>query len=490
MPNSDELDEEKTEKSESKSERDNTRVDKEFLSKAKDSRDIIDKNLRTFEDSIDNITDTIKIGKSNDEKKDSDKKDDTEITQELIEAKESLESIKKKIDDKVGYLAALQEEINNLQQRYNRNTEELQNLEERIELTKESKDNMENEYQELLKNNELLVKTYETRQVDLIVLTDSVKEKIALQEEFRTKIAKQNQAIQDNEYLLDKQREDTISLEKKIKSQTAENETLKVSIEKNRFELDHSNKEIEAKDEEKKNLNEQIDKKEQRLKTIEKQIEDYKQGFPEMEKQTSTYEELLAKYKIQLSEKQQDVIKLESRIQELNETYISIQEQIANKDNLLEVNEKRLQDIKQNIESTNAEYFEREERLNSLSEKLEYMQDEHDKLIKAKEIIDESTNASRAVLQKLKIDLDNQENEIRDKESRIHRLELLSTIYRISKFFGGILIGMGILFVILSFGYLINIIDFGDLNSLIFGIILLIGAIFTLASGIFHLEKS
>ena len=487
---SDEFNEEKTEKSESKSEKDNTRVDKEFLSKAKDSRDIIDKKLRTFENSIENITDTINNGKPNDERKDSDKKDDTEISQELIEAKENLDTFKKKIDDKVGYLAALQEEIDNLQQRYNRNTEDLQNLEERMEIIQESKENMEIEFQDLLKNNEQLVKTYETRQVDLIVLTDSVKEKVSLQDELRTKIAKQNQAIQDNEYLLDRQREDAITLEKKIKSQTAENETLKVSIGKNRFELDHSNNEIEAKDEEKKNLNEQIEKKEQRIRIIEQQLEDYKQGFPEMEKQTKTYEELLAKYKIQLSEKQQDLITLESRIQEMNGTYISIQEQIANKDNLLEVNEKRLQDIKQNIESTNSEYFEREERLNSLSEKLEYSQNEHDKLIKAKEIIDESTKHSRVVLQKLKIELDNQENEIRDKESRIHRLELLSTIYRVSKFFGGILIGMGILFVILSFGYLLNVIDFGDMDSPIFGFILLIGAIFTLASGIFHLEKS
>ena len=486
----DEFDEEKSEKSESKSEKDNSRVDKEFLSKAKDSRDIIDKKLRTFENSIENITDTIKNGKPDDERKDNDKKNDAEINLELSEAKENLETTKKKVDDKVGYLTALQEEIGNLQERYNRKTEELQNLEERMEIIQESKEKMEIEFQELLKNNEQLVKTYETRQVDLIVLTDSVKEKVALQDELRAKIAKQNQTIQDNEYLLDRQREDAISLEMKLKSQTAENETLKVSIGKNRFELDHSNKEIEAKDEEKKNLNEQIEKKEQRIKIIEQQIEDYKQGFPEMEKQTSTYEELLAKYKLQLSEKQQDLITIESRIQELNDTYISIQEQIANKGNLLEVNEKHLQDIKQNIESTNSEYFEREERLNSLSEKLEYMQDEHDKLIKAKEVIEQSTSDSRATLQKLKVELDNQENEIRDKESRIHRLELLSTIYRVSKFFGGILIGMGILFAILSFGYLVNIIDFGDIDSSIFGFILLIGSIFILASGIFHLEKS
>ena len=87
---SEEFDEEKSEKSEGKSEKDDIRVDKEYLSKAKDSRDIIDKKLRTFEDSIENITDTIKNGKSNDERKDNDKKhNDAEINQELIETKEN-----------------------------------------------------------------------------------------------------------------------------------------------------------------------------------------------------------------------------------------------------------------------------------------------------------------------------------------------------------------------------------------------------------------
>jgi hypothetical protein len=118
------------------------------------------------------------------------------------------------------------------------------------------------------------------------------------------------------------------------------------------------------------------------------------------------------------------------------------------------------------------------------------MQVEHDKLIKSKEVIDQTTNEARAVLQKLKAELESQEEEIRDKESRIHRLELLSTIYRVSKFFGGALIAIGILFIVLGVGFWINVIDFGDMNSLIFGILMVIGALFTIASGVFHLEKS
>ncbi|MFX1354165.1 MAG: hypothetical protein ACFFGP_09415, partial [Promethearchaeota archaeon] len=236
----------------------------------------------------------------------------------------------------------------------------------------------------------------------------------------------------------------------------------------------------------------------QRIKTIEQQIEDYKQGFPEMEKQRQTYEELFAKYKVQLTEKQQQLIDSESKIQDLTESMASFDEQISKKEELIEANEKRLDDLKKNIDATNTEYIEREERLNSLTEKLDFMQAEHDKLSKAKEVIEKSTNESKALLQKLKIELENQEEEIRDKESRIHRLETLSFIYRLSKFFGGILIGVGLFFIILVIGDIFNFINFGDvqiinLGDLSFGVVsllLFISALFSIISGIFHLEKS
>ena len=177
-------------------------------------------------------------------------------------------------------------------------------------------------------------------------------------------------------------------------------------------------------------------------------IEDYKEGFPEMEKQRETYEELLAKYKIQLADKQQQMIEIESRIQELNDSANSLIEQIIAKENLIEANEKRVTELKNDIETSNTEYVEREKRLEALTEKLTRIETDHEKLSKAKEAIESSTNDSRAILQKLKVELENQEKEIRDKESRIHRLEVLSAIYRASKFFGGILIGIGIFFII------------------------------------------
>jgi len=484
-------DEFKAEKKESKSEKESEKVDKEFLSKAKNSRDLIDKKLRAFEDNIENISETFANGETT-EKRETEEKPPVEINAEIKESQIKLDTLLKRVNDKEEYLAAIEETISSLEEKYNRKTEEMSNLDERFNITKESKDNLEQEYKELLRNNEQLIKTYESRQVDLIVLTDSVKEKIAAQDELRNKTAKLNQEIRDWDVKLEKQREDSEALEKKLKSQRAENDTIKITISKNKIELEHSNTEIDAKEEEKELLTEQIEKKERRIKEVEQRVEEFHDGFPEMEKQRETYEELLAKYKIQLTDKQQQLIEIESRIQDVGAIENSLDEQINSKQNLIDANEKRVEDLKQDIEVSRTEHIEIEQRLEALKEKLTHMETEHGKLVKAKDAIESTTNDSKIILQRLKDELENQEKEIRDKESRIHRLEVLSAIYRASKFFGGILIGFGIFFIIWTVGIFTNVIELGEVNtnSTLLVVFLLIGAILSIISGIFHLEKS
>ena len=241
-------DEYKSEEKESKSDKEIEKVDKEFLSKAKNSRDIIDKKLRTFASTIEDITETITNGEIV-EKKGIGEKVISEVSAEIKESQIRLDALNKKIDDKEEYLAVIGETISTLEDKYNRKKEEMNNLDERLNITKESKENLDQEYKELLRNNEQLIRTYESRQVDLIVLTDSVKEKIASQEELRNKTSKLNQEIQDDEINLEKQREESEALEKKLKSQRAENDTLKITISKNKIELEHSNTEIDAKEE-------------------------------------------------------------------------------------------------------------------------------------------------------------------------------------------------------------------------------------------------
>ena len=196
------------------------------------------------------------------------------------------------------------------------------------------------------------------------------------------------------------------------------------------------------------------------------------------------------KYKKQLTEKQQQVIDLESQIQELNDNLELLKEQIEEKEELVNTYDKKISELKKENEALNIEYKEREERLAAITEKLADIQTEYDKLLKAKEVIEKSINDSKILFQQLKTELENQEKEIRDKESRIQRLEILSGIYRASKYFGGILIGFSIFLIV--FGILMgtNLLALGSLNNEVVFWISTISAVFIIISGIFHLLKS
>ena len=83
-----------------------------------------------------------------------------------------------------------------------------------------------------------------------------------------------------------------------------------------------------------------------------------------------------------------------------------------------------------------------------------------------------------------------QEKEIRDKESRISRLGFMSTIFRVSKVYGGISIGLGFILVIIGFAYLFNIMNVGSGTNFMSFLILIIAAGAIIASGFLHYVKS
>ena len=83
------------EEKEGKSDKETVRVDKEFLSKAKNSRDMIYKELRKFENSIEDISETITNGETLEEKE-IEKKAMEKISEETKEAQMKLNDIQKK----------------------------------------------------------------------------------------------------------------------------------------------------------------------------------------------------------------------------------------------------------------------------------------------------------------------------------------------------------------------------------------------------------
>jgi len=478
----------KEEEKEKKKEKDVDRIDKDLLQKAKNSRDLIDKKLRTFENSIDTVSNAIK--NDAEPEKEKVKKITFEKSEEIKELEKRFEVVTKKINDKEEYLFALEEKISGLEEIYNRKVESSNTLNEELAIVIGNKEKLEIEYHDLQKRIIDLNNAYEARQIDLTVLQDKVKEKLANQEELRNQIAKFNQEIQENEENFLQLKEESKTLDNRLISLKTENEGLRATIEKNKEEISNVNNLIEAKENEINLLNEQIEKKEERLSSIELKFQEYNEQLPEIERRKDVYDQIIRNYVIQVEERQKKILTLETKIIELNESMDTIKEQILGKENLISLNEKRLNELKVEIEIAIAEHNERENLLKSITEKLEYTEKEHEKLTKAKETIDKSISESKEIFQQLKKQLDGQEEEIRDKESRINRLEILSLIYRASKFFGGILIGMGIFFLIIGFGYLLNIFDFREANPILIMLLSLIGAGLIIVSGIFHLEKS
>ncbi len=476
------------EEKEKKKEKEVDRIDKDLLLKAKNSRDLIDKKLRTFENSIDTVSNARKTDVESE--KEEGKKIAFEKSEEIKELEKRFEVVTKKINDKEEYLIALEEKISGLEEIYNRKVESSNTLNEELAIVIGNKEKLETEYNDLQKRIIDLNNAYEARKIDLTVLQDKVKEKLANQDELRNQIAKFNQEIQENEENFLQLKEESKTLDNRLISLRTENEGLRATIDKNKEEISNVNNLIEAKENEIKLLNEQIEKKEERLSSIELKFQDYNEQFPEIERRKDVYDQIIRNYVIQVEERQQKILTLETKIIELNESIDTVKEQILGKENLISLNEKRLNELKVEIEIAIAEHNERENLLKSITEKLEYTEKEHEKLTKAKDTIDKSISESKEIFQQLKKQLDGQEEEIRDKESRINRLEILSLIYRASKFFGGILIGIGIFFLIIGFGYLLNIFDFGEANPILIMLLSLIGAGLIIVSGIFHLEKS
>jgi len=56
-------------------------------------------------------------------------------------------------------------------------------------------------------------------------------------------------------------------------------------------------------------------------------------------------------------------------------------------------------------------------------------------------------------VENLKIELEKQEKVFQEKETKLHRLDVLSFIYRLLKFASGIMMAAGIIFIIIGLTY-------------------------------------
>jgi len=464
-------------------------LDREYLTFAKNSRDLIDKNLKIFKENLEAIEDNIQEEK---DKKGSSIDNFDDYSFKLKEMKENFDIIVEQIKIGTNYLEKLKTEITRLEKKYTNNAIQFQNLEERLALTQESKKNLQEEYDELVNKKEALKSDLEQRQIDLMVLSEDVKDKLSQKRRLRTELDRFDNDINNNRDSIQNQ-EETIEInENKLKSLEAEIEANNVTIDKNRLEIKHSNRIIEAKEHELEVLNGHLKDKKDKLDALNEDIQAYKEGFPELEEQKRTYQEILEKSKNEMAEKQQKLINLENKLDNTKAQLNNLNNQLKNKMNLREVNEKRIQDLQIKIEDMKNQYEDWGYKADYMKEKWILAKKDFHELKARKNQIEESISESKELFKDMSQQLETQEKEIREKESRVHRLEVLGVIYRLSKFFGGILIGFASLLLIFSIGIFTRLFELGFENLIcdLIALFLTFSSVLMLLSGLFHMEKS
>ena len=464
-------------------------LDREYLTFAKNSRDLIDKNLKIFKENLEAIEDKIQEEK---DKKESSIENFDDYSFKLKEMKENFDIIVEQINVGTNYLEKLKTEITRLEKKYTNNAIQFQNLEERLTLTQESKKNLLEEYDELVKKKEALKSDLEQRQIDLMVLSEEVKDKLSQKRRLRNELDRLDNEINNNRDSIQNQ-EETIEInENKLISLEAEIEANNVTIDKNRLEIKHSNRIIEAKEHELEVLSGHLEDKKVKLDALKEDIQAYKEGFPELEKQKETYREILEKSKNEMAEKQQKLINLESKLDNTKAQLNNLNNQLRNKMNLREVNEKRIQDLQIKIEDMKNQYEDWGYKADYMKEKWILAKNDFHELKVRKNQIEESISESKELFKDMSQQLETQEKEIREKESRVHRLEVLGVIYRLSKFFGGILIGFASLLLIFSIGIFTRLLELGFENIIndLIALFLTFSSVLMLFSGLFHMEKS
>jgi chromosome segregation ATPase len=237
------------------------------------------------------------------------------------------------------------------------------------------------------------------------------------------------------------------------------------------------------------NLSDELDSRNLLLQQLETKIQAVQDKLNDQNDQKVTMDSVLEKYQTQLSQKMYEFTTIDSKLGDQKSQLEEMQAKEKDLENLLNLKEQRvaenssiLKKLLSDIEIKRGEY-------NAKDIAQTKFRDENENLAKIHQEIEQNIQESNVSFQKLKKDLEIQEKQIRDKESRIHRLEIFSFLYRISKIFGGFVLGIGLLFLIVSFGFLFGVINSTEIAwSLVQPLLMLSGLLF-IVSGILQLER-
>ncbi|OLS12249.1 MAG: chromosome segregation ATPase [Promethearchaeota archaeon CR_4] len=282
---------------------------------------------------------------------------------------------------------------------------------------------------------------------------------------------------------------DENALEQKIQNRRNDLNQLNQLGAKNREELQRLVNILREKVENLSSLEGQIENKKNEMTNLEQAIKTLQAETLQREKQKDAFEAVMTKNEALLQEKNHLISDLELRITDRKAEIDGLNAQVTNFQSVLKLKEDSLTNLNALTGKLSEEQTVLREKVDALNQEITEKQQDRAELTSGNADIEKKIGESRKLFQQLKISLENEEKELREKESRIHRIEVMSFMYRTSKLFGGIFIFMGLLFLVLGFGFGFDVLNASQLNNDLVIFFVVLAAVFFLISGIFQLEK-
>jgi chromosome segregation ATPase len=461
--------------------------DKTPLSKAKDSREEAEQQIKSIEASIDKVTEKPN-GKPVVERVDDHLL--TELKAKIDEYKTDLQDLEAKITEKSGELRNIEEKMRQLRDVLGQKEKDQETLNAELKVLKLKKDDLENNSKTFTAQLETTAKDLQTKQMELMVASEEIKHKqidtadLTKQQESLKKDIQEKEdtvknldvSITEHKGQITKQDEEINKLYATIKQGKELVDSTSASRELIKTEIAQLQKKQQESTEEQVKLDDILDK--------------LKDEIIEREKQNSILEASITTANTHLTEKLSSVTEFESRIELLKARLDNLNQQVRSQENVVKLKEDRANELGTLTEKKTAELDAQAKLLNDLDKKLTEDNEKYQNLVRLNESIEVAITYSRKHIDEVKAELEKQEKVFQEKETRLHRLDVLSFIYRLIKVVGGIMMGAGILFIIIGLSYALSGVDLGSLNKEFLIYVALIGGTFLLVSGIFQLERT
>ncbi len=461
--------------------------DKTPLTKAKDSREEAEQQIKSIESSLDKVSEKPN-GKPVDDR--IDEKLLAELKVKIDNYKTDLQDLEAKITEKNGELRSIEEKSRQLRDVLDQKEKDQETLNAELKVLKLKKEDLEHNLTTFTTQLEITAKDLLSKQMEMMVVNEEIKhkhidsadltkEQVSLKKDIQEKegeIKELDLSIAEHKGLVAKLDEDLNKLYATIK----QGKELNDSIASSRDLLKNEIAQLQKKQQE------SVEKQ----KELDTELEKVKEELIEKAKQLSILGASINSANTHLTEKLSSVTEFDTRIEQLKVRSENLNQQLKSQEDVVKLKEDRANELGTLTEKKTAELDAQAKLLNDLDKKLTEGNEKYQNLLRLNESIEDAIKDSRKHVEDLKIELEKQEKVFQEKETKLHRLDVLSFIYRLIKFTSGIMMGAGIIFIIIGLSYALSPIDLGSLNKDLLIYIAFIGGIFLLVSGIFQLERT